>query len=111
MKIIIFLISAMVLTIHGKPFSLMTPEYNQSQNTGTITLNGVIFLSDKQWIIWLNNQKITPERIPDWLRVTKITEAIIHCDYLYKGIWHHLTLEPYDTFTPPLIKAAAEPKQ
>lgn len=99
MKFFICLIFCL-LPVTAKTFSLMHPEYNQEKDAPGITLNGIIFASDKQWVIWINHQRITPDKIPQWLKIIKVTETNIQCEYLHNNLWYQVTLEPYDTFTP-----------
>jgi hypothetical protein len=99
MKIILCLILCLSPVL-GKTFSLMHPEYNQDKDDSALTLNGIVFVSDKQWVVWINHQRITPDKIPNWLKILKITETYIQCEYLYNKLWYQVTLEPYDTFTP-----------
>jgi hypothetical protein len=99
-QLICFLCWLFVSTLDGKTFSIMHPEYNQTQDTSSITLNGIVFASPEQWVVWINHQRITPNRSPAWLKINTVTETSIDCDYLYKGLWYHVILEPYDSFTP-----------
>lgn len=99
MKIIFCLILCLI-PVFGKTFSLMHPEYNKDKESPALTLNGIVFVSDKQWVIWINHQRITPDKLPNWLKIIKITETYIQCEYLYNNLWYQVTLEPYDTFTP-----------
>lgn len=102
----------MLLPIYGKSFSIMHPSYNQHKQNSDITLNGIVYVSEKQWIIWINNSKITQSHAPEWLKINQVSESCVHCDYLYNGIWYKVTLEPYETFTPSSItqedKASSE---
>jgi hypothetical protein len=88
------------MPIFGKTFSLMHPTYNKTTDTAGLTLNGIVFVSDKDWVIWINHQRITPNKIPDGLKIIKVTDTTVDCEYLYQKLWYQETLEPYDTFTP-----------
>ena len=99
MKFILILL-CVCTPILGKTFSLMHPAYNKSQDTSGLTLNGIVFVSDKDWVIWVNHQRITPNKTPEWLKIIKVTDTTVECEYLYNKLWYQVTLEPYDTFTP-----------
>lgn len=90
----------MLAPLYGKSFSLMHPAYNQSKHNADITLNGIVYISGTQWIIWINNIRITPSHIPEWLKVTKVSEEGVQCEYFSNNIWYKITLEPYETFSP-----------
>lgn len=100
MKILLTLIIFCFAFVNGKSFSLMHPDYNIKAETNGITLNGILFVSDKEWVIWVNHKRITPNKNPEWLKVTKVTESCVQCEYLHHNLWYQVTLEPYDTFTP-----------
>ena len=53
MKLIVILV-CVYIPIFGKTFSLMHPAYNKSQDTSGLTLNGIVFVSDKDWVICMN---------------------------------------------------------
>jgi hypothetical protein len=78
----------------------MHPEYNQQKDSADLTLNGIVFVSEKQWVIWMNHKRLTLDTLPDWLRIIKVTATHVQCEYLYNKLWYQVTLEPYDTFTP-----------
>jgi hypothetical protein len=78
----------------------MHPAYNVPEKTEGLTLNGIVFVSDKEWVIWINNRRITPNKIPNWLKIIKVTDNSIQCDYLHQKLWYQVSLEPYDTFIP-----------
>lgn len=99
MKLIVILV-CVCIPIFGKTFSLMHPAYNKSQDTSGLTLNGIVFVSDKDWVIWINHQRVTPTKTPEWLKIIKITDTTVECEYLHNKLWYQVTLEPYDTFTP-----------
>ncbi|QOL20433.1 hypothetical protein [Candidatus Bodocaedibacter vickermanii] len=99
MKLIVILV-CVCIPIFGKTFSLMHPAYNKSQDIRGLTLNGIVFISDKDWVIWINRQRITPTKTPEWLKIIKITDTTVECEYLHDKLWYQVTLEPYDTFTP-----------
>jgi hypothetical protein len=99
MKFAILLICTLTPVI-GKTFSLMHPAYNKTQDTDGLTLNGIVFVSDKEWVIWINHQRITPNKTPEWLKINKVTDTVVQCEYLHQKLWYQVTLEPYDTFTP-----------
>lgn len=99
MKFIIILFLGCV-PILGKTFSLMHPAYNKSEDGEGIMLNGIVFVSEKEWVIWINHQRITPTKTPDWLKIIKVTETTVECEYLSNKLWYQVILEPYDTFIP-----------
>jgi hypothetical protein len=99
MKFILILVSV-CLPVFGKTFSLMHPTYNKSADTSGLTLNGIVFASDKEWVIWINHQRVTPNKTPAWLKISKVTDTTVECEYLYHKLWYQVTLEPYDTFIP-----------
>jgi hypothetical protein len=86
--------------IDGKSFSIMHPEYNAPAETEGVTLNGILFVSDKEWVIWINHKRITPNKSPEWLKIIKVSENSVQCEYQFQKLWYQVTLEPYDTFTP-----------
>jgi hypothetical protein len=100
MKFIVLTVCLIAHPIFGKTFSLMHPAYNTTQESEGLTLNGIVFVSDKEWVIWINHKRITPNKIPDWLKIIKVTDNCVQCDYLHQKLWYQVTLEPYDTFTP-----------
>lgn len=80
----------------------MHPEYNYPKEpTQKLTLNGVVYISDNQWVIWLNQKRITPKTIPSWIKIHKVTETYIEGEYKVQNVWHKITLEAFDTFCPP----------
>lgn len=99
MKFIVILL-CINFPIFGKTFSLMHPTYNKSQETNGLTLNGIVFISDKDWVIWINHKRVTPNKTPEWLKIIKVTDTTVECEYLYNKLWYQVTLEPYDSFTP-----------
>ena len=99
MKYIVILFYVCV-PVFGKTFSLMHPTYNKSSDTSGLTLNGIVFISDKDWVIWINHKRVTPNKTPDWLKIIKVTDTTVECEYLYNQLWYRVTLEPYDTFIP-----------
>lgn len=89
-----------ITPIAGKTFSLMHPAYNKTQGSDGLTLNGIVYISEKEWVIWVNHQRITHNKIPNWLKIIKVTDTSVQCEYLCQKLWYQVTLEPYDTFTP-----------
>ncbi len=51
-----------------------------------INVGGILFLNPNDWTVWINNQKITPERIPP-----EITDISVGKDYI--------RLKWYDAYT------------
>lgn len=90
----------MLVPLYGKSFSIMQPSYNQTQQNFEITLNGIAYTSSTQWVIWVNNTRITPSHTPKWLKVNRVSEVCVECDCLCNNIWYKITLEPYETFSP-----------
>lgn len=103
MKFFVFL-AFCLFPVTAKTFSLMHPEYTTNIKNSELTLNGIIFASSRDWVIWINQQRITPNHIPDWLKIIQVTDQCVKCEYLYNGLWYQLKLEPNDTFTPPIKK-------
>lgn len=101
MKYLLLIISYCLGDIHGKSFSLMHPEHNHSQDDkGELTLNGIVYVSPAQWVIWLNNKRIAPDKSPAWVKIISVSASNVTCEYLFDGVWYKVTLETYDTFTP-----------
>ncbi len=110
MKIVCVLMLCGWISVTGKSFSIMHPEYNAPAETEGLTLNGILFVSDKDWVIWINHKRITPTKSPSWLKIIKVTESSVQCEYQHQKLWYQVTLEPYDTFTP-MIKAKDQTNQ
>jgi hypothetical protein len=100
MKLLCFLMLYALFDVNGKSFSIMHPEYNATTETEGLTLNGILFVSEKDWVIWVNHKRITPNKAPGWLKIIKVSENSVQCEFLYQNLWYQVTLEPYDTFTP-----------
>lgn len=79
----------------------MHPEYNQnkSNNTG-LTLDGIVYISKTKWVIWLNQKRITPTSIPNWLKIRNVTPVNIECEYKAHNTWYLVNLDVFDTFVP-----------
>jgi hypothetical protein len=60
-----------------------------------ITLNGILFVTSEQWTIWINGIRIDANRIPNWIKIHKVTYDSVSCKILYKGAWQSLSLAPH----------------
>ena len=42
-----------------------------------ITLGGIVYSDDKDWVIWINKQRVTPDALPE-----EIIDLSVHNDYI-----------------------------
>jgi hypothetical protein len=66
----------------------------------TITLSGVYFKDDKNWIIWMNGQKLTPGRLLPEIQDIKVSDDEVHLKWFDIGLNAviTITLHPHQTY-------------
>lgn len=63
-----------------------------------VALGGVLYVSNDDWTVWINKQKITPDRIPP-----EVTDIIVGKDYVQ--------LKWYDAYTNQIFPIKLRPQQ
>ena len=71
---------------------------NRPKGPREVSLEGILFTNNTEWVIWINNQKITPDRIPP-----EVTDIRVGKDYV--------RLKWYDSYTNKIFPIKLQPQQ
>jgi hypothetical protein len=50
---------------------------NELSGQRDISLGGILFNGPEDWILWLNNQRLTPQRIPAQIKAINVTKSYV----------------------------------
>lgn len=82
----------------GDLFDALPDDADAFASAREIALDGVVYNGADDWIVWLNNQRLTPKRLP-----TQVQAIIVHKDYV--------DLKWFDHQTKQLIPVRMRPSQ
>lgn len=66
----------------------------------SLYLGALFYQSPHEWILWMNNDRITPEKTPSFISVHNITPHTVTLTWIHEGHLHKITLKPNQSYDP-----------
>ena len=61
------------LPLEVPTYSLMLTQEERQPTQKSYKLQGILFHTESEWTIWINNQRYQPDDIPDGFHIQKVT--------------------------------------
>jgi hypothetical protein len=77
---------------------------SQHRKNGCLICNGILFVSDHDWTVWLNNKMVSSRlKRPD-IQIHKVSTDMVSLTWRYKNKEHYVLLRPQQGYDGELRK-------
>ena len=66
----------------------------------SLYLGALFYQSPHEWTLWMNDNRITPEKTPSFICIQNITPHTVTLTWIHEGHSHKITLKPNQSYDP-----------